>query len=114
MPESTAVEGFRLQVLRAFDAADREARARDDRLRTVEQQLAAAAGARQVEASPTAILLRVVALETSKIEPDRIRELEDKVTRLIVRSGMIGAAAGIVATIVGQIVIRLVFAHAGG
>jgi|SRR5580692_4680671 hypothetical protein len=114
MPDSTAAADFKMHVLRAFDAASREAEKRDERIRILEEKHAAAAGARQVEASPTSILLRVVALETSKIDPDRIRELEDKVTRLIVRSGMIGAAAGVVATIVGQIVIRLFFARVGG
>jgi hypothetical protein len=110
MPDSTAVGDFKMHVLRAFDAAGREAERRDERLRTVELKLERATG----EASPVSILVRVVALETSKIDPERIRAIEEKITRLIVRSGMIGAAAGVVATAIGQVLIRYVFAHVGG
>jgi hypothetical protein len=110
MPNSTAAETFQVAVFRSLDAAARDALADRERLRQIEIIIARDSGARDASAIAPA---RIAALELAKIEPERMRTLEDKVTRLDVRSGMIGAGGGIVAAAVIEIAIRFFFAHHG-
>lgn len=110
MPNSTAVENFQVHVFRSLDAAAREAERRDKRIEELERIVAHEAGAR--EASPVTPA-RILALELAKVEPERLRVLEDKVTRLDVRSGIIGAAGGVLAGAALPALIRFLFAHHG-
>jgi len=95
-------------VLRAFDALNTENKARDERLRQIDIIIARDAGARDASAIAPA---RIVALELAKIEPERMRGLEEKVTRLVVISGIIGAAAGMLGSAAALTVIHFLFAR---
>jgi hypothetical protein len=111
VPNSTAVEQFQTMVLRAFDALATENRARDERTRQIEIIVARDAGARDASAvAPT----RIVALELAAIAPERMRELEAKVTRLDVRSGIIGAAAGLLGAAAAGTLLHFLFPHVAG
>jgi hypothetical protein len=95
-------------VLRAFDALNTENKARDERTRQIELIVARDSGARDASAIAPA---RIAALELAKIEPERMRGLEEKVTRLVVISGIIGAAAGMVGSAAALTVIHFLFAR---
>lgn len=97
MANSTAAENFQVSVFRSLDAAAREASLRDARISALETALARAAGV----------------AEGAGLTPERIRTIEEKVTRLDVRSGMIGAAGGLIAGVALQAAIRFLFAQHG-
>lgn len=111
MPDSTAAHDFKLSVLRAFDAASREAAEDRERVRKIELALERTAGAAEASAITPK---RIAELEAAAIAPERMRELETKVTQLQVRSGIIGAIAGIIATGVVQAALKWLFAHGPG
>lgn len=95
-------------VLRAFDALNAENKARDERTRQIELIVARDSGARDASAIAPA---RIAALELAKVEPERLRLLEEKVTRLDVRSGIIGAAAGMLGSAAAMAIIHYLFAR---
>lgn len=108
MPSSTAVQQFQALVLRAFDTLSSENEKRDERIRELELSLAHAGGVREAEGR---LPERLQALELAKVEPVRFRALEDKVTRLDIRSGMIGAAAGTIAGVAIPYILKYLFAR---
>jgi hypothetical protein len=111
VPNSTAVEQFQTMTLRAFDALERENRGRDERIRQVEIIVARDSGARDASAIAPA---RIAALEAAVIAPERMRMLEEKVTRLDVRSGIIGAAAGMIGSAAAMAAIHFLFSRGAG
>lgn len=110
MPNSTAVENFQVMVFRSLDAAARESAAQAERLRQVEVIVARDSGARDASAIAPS---RIAALELAAIAPERMRLLEEKVTRLDVRSGIIGAAGGALAGAALEAAVRFFFASHG-
>jgi hypothetical protein len=110
VPNSTAAETFQVAVFRSLDAAAREVTATQERLRQIEIIVARDSGARDASAIAPA---RITALELAAIAPERMRALETKVTRLEVRSAMIGGAGGVIAAAVIEIAIRFLFAKHG-
>ena len=97
MPESSGAENFKVMLFRSLDTAAREAEKRDKRILDLEAAVNRAIGAAAAESNP-----------------ERMRVLEEKVTRLDVRSGMIGAAGGAIAGATLPAVFRFLFAHLAG
>ena len=110
MPDSTATENFKFAVFRSLDAAEREATRRDERIAQLEKLVAHDAGAREGLGFTAE---RLQALESARIEPERLRRLEEKVTQLSVRSGMLGAVGGAIAGAALEAAFKFLLARAG-
>lgn len=110
MPDSTAAETFKMAVFRAMDAAATEMRELSRKVDAVTAEQAHAKGAASAVAGDSE---RIRQLELAKIDPARMRDLEQKVTRLDVRSGIIGAGAGLVGGAIVQAAMRYLISHLG-
>jgi hypothetical protein len=107
----SAAETFKVALFRSLDASAREfeaLRAKVDDLR-----LGQARDSVKLE-SAGADAERIRALELAKVEPSRLRSLEEKVTRLDVRSGIIGALGGTLAGAALPPLLRFLFARLAG
>jgi hypothetical protein len=111
MPESTAAENFKVAVFRSLDASAREYEAlrnRVDELRLEQARNSVKISSAGQDGE------RIRVLEHAKVEPERLRTLEDKVTRLDVRSGIIGALGGAIAGAALPPLFRFIFARLAG
>lgn len=106
MPDSTAVENFRVMIFRALDAAAREY---TELARKVDELRLAQAKDSVVITNASVDAERIRKLEAAAITPERMRQLEDKVTRLVVLSGIIGALAGMIGSAAALTVIHFLF-----
>src|ERR1700727_1673279 len=105
--DSTAVENFKVMVFRSLDAASRdfaELSRKVDELRLAQAKDSVIITNAGVEAE------RVRKLEAAAIDPERVRDLETKVTRLEVRSAIIGAITGGAAAILIPLAVKF-FTH---
>lgn len=110
MPDSTGVENFKVGVFRALDAAAREYA---ELARKVDELRLAQAKDSVVLINASVDAERIRKLEAAIIAPERMRDLETKVTRLEVRSAIIGAIAGGGAAILIPLAVKY-FAHGAG
>jgi hypothetical protein len=111
MPESTASETFKVAVFRSLDASAREFEAlrnKVDELRLEQARDSVKISSAGQDGE------RIRLLEHAKVEPERLRTLEDKVTRLDVRSGIIGALGGAIAGAALPPLFRFLFARLAG
>lgn len=106
--DSTAVENFRVMMFRALDAAAREY---TELARKVDELRLAQAKDSVIITNAGVDAERVRKLEAAAITPERMRALEEKVTRLDVRSGIIGAAAGMIGSAAAMAIIHYLFAR---
>jgi hypothetical protein len=111
MPESTAAENFKVAVFRSLDASARDFEALRNkvdelRLEQAKDSVKISTAGQDGE--------RIRVLEHAKVEPERLRNLEEKVTRLDVRSGIIGALGGALAGAALPPLFRFLFARLAG
>jgi hypothetical protein len=88
---------FEDAVYRSLEAAATDFRALSTKVHELALVAAHDRGVREAEAEVGA--------------PERLRVLEDKVTRLDVRSGLIGAGAGAGGAVALQLLVKFLFAH---
>lgn len=105
--DSTAVENFKVMVFRSLDAAAREY---TELARKVDELRLAQAKDSVIITNAGIDAERIRKLEAAAIQPERMRDLEQKVTRLEVRSAIIGAITGGAAAILIPLAVKF-FTH---